>query len=86
MNQPNFLNNLPEKWAIQFTDAEIGDFFNENSARKDQSKYNPDPSLYMHWPAFTEERGKGANLYHTNESVKEGYTLITFDDFLFAQM
>ena len=72
------IKEFPQKWAIVKCPM-INEYLNENSVRKEETIYEEeegDEKLFVHFPAFKENRGKnedgeerGEKLYHISDKL-----------------
>lgn len=76
------MNNIPERWCVKATEnnyKEICKYFNDNTSsnRYDRNEAN----AYFNFPNYNNGEGWYGG-YHVSSSMRDAYTLITFEEFM----
>lgn len=81
------ITEFPEKWAMKNTE-DIAEYLNKVSSRISETIYEKSEH-FAHFPAISVDKGndsegnpRGNRLYHLFDTVQEGYTELTEEEFL----
>lgn len=85
------ITTFPEKWATKLTE-QVAEYTTKKSVRKHESLYEKSEE-FVHFPAIELDKGadsegnpRGPRLYHLFDTVQEGYTQITEEEFFLCNI